>query len=358
MPRKSKINPEELLEAIKNYNVFDEDSKRLKGPSQECWSQIQKDLNHIIDVKYIYTIVLQNRYGIADKITNQNQNLSSTIFNNNDIDDSFNIEESSNESKSSVSTKEYISDLLNFNITLSSEEWTSIYDKNPKTWNRSDGKNIRRVYYTLVTNKWTPVINEHFYEQTKLSCCVKYKRANIYPGGEHFLKIYGMCTFCNSLFKGNLTNEPEEGRRVIIRFTMEGSYIHCTTRKKRRIIGDKRDNFLTKMLQQNMSAAYVQRSEARELMKYGDSEPSHLPSLNALRVMKYNESKKIRLNEDPILAILLMKGISPYNNIIRDIGYDRFFIHYWATQEVNSYRNYCKKTKISTISIDATDATA
>lgn len=84
-----------------------------------------------------------------------------------------------------------------------------------------------------------------------------------------------------------MTNEPEEGCRVIIRCTIEGSYFQCKTRKKRRLTGEKKDNFLKKMLQQNMSAAFVQRSEAREIMEYGDPEPSHLPSLNALRVLKY-----------------------------------------------------------------------
>lgn len=49
-----------------------------------------------------------------------------------------------------------------------------------------------------------------------------------------------------------------------------------------------------------------------------------------------------------------MKGTSPYNNILQDIGYDKFFLHYWAAPEVNSYRNYCKNIKIPTISIDAT----
>jgi len=108
------------------------------------------------------------------------------------------------------------------------------------------------------------------------------------------------------------------------------------------------------MLTQNMSATYVQRSEARETMEYDDPEPNHLPSLNALRAMKYKENRKNHLVEDPILSILLMKGMSPYNNIIRDIGYDRFFVHYWAAQEVNSYKNYCKNNKIPTISIDTT----
>jgi hypothetical protein len=42
-------------------------------------------------------------------------------------------------------------------------------------------------------------------------------------------------------------------------------------------------------------------------MEYGDTEPSHLPSSNALRVMKYNNNKN-RLDKDEVLAVTIMKG--------------------------------------------------
>jgi len=140
MPRKSKINPEELFNIIQNYDVFHNDSKLLKGPAQECWSLIQKDLNHVIDAKYIYTIVLQNRYRIADKIKINNQNLLSKIS-----DDSKNIitnyvEESSDENQSNSPSLEveHIFEVLKFNITLSPEEWKSIYNRDPKSSKCSD----------------------------------------------------------------------------------------------------------------------------------------------------------------------------------------------------------------------------
>lgn len=84
-----------------------------------------------------------------------------------------------------------------------------------------------------------------------------------------------------------------------------------------------------------MSAAYIQRTEAKQIMDYGDKEPSHI-------------------NENGLVSITLLKGTPPYNNIIREIGYDKFFMHYWTSTEINSYRNYFKTTSIPTISIDAT----
>lgn len=81
MLKKCEFDPDELLEIIKKYNVFDEDSNHLKGPGQECWFLIQKELYHKIDAKYIYTIVLQNRYGITEKIRGINL-ISITDFKN------------------------------------------------------------------------------------------------------------------------------------------------------------------------------------------------------------------------------------------------------------------------------------
>lgn len=89
-------------------------------------------------------------------------------------------------------------------------------------------------------------------------------------------------------------------------------------------------------------------------MDYGDLIPSHIPSLNALRLIKHKILKNDQLHENPIISISLLKGTIPYNNIIKDIGYDRFFMHYWTTSELNSYRVYAKQTAVPTISIDAT----
>lgn len=57
MPKKTKIDVEILVEVIKKYNIFNEDN-HLKGPTDDCWSSIEKYLNYLINTKYIYTIVL------------------------------------------------------------------------------------------------------------------------------------------------------------------------------------------------------------------------------------------------------------------------------------------------------------
>lgn len=117
---------------------------------------------------------------------------------------------------------------------------------------------------------------------------------------------------------------------------------------------DQREYFLEKRITNKMSSALVHRVEADKLMNFGDQEPSNLPNTNALRVAKCKALKEGRHHNDPVLSVCMMKNMHPYLNIIKDIGYDRFFIHYWSAAEMNVYKQYIKEKKCSIISIDAT----
>lgn len=58
-------------------------------------------------------------------------------------------------------------------------------------------------------------------------------------------------------------------------------------------MGQCRDMFLKNILKQNVSEPYTQKCDANRLMNYGDLEPPQLPTLNALRVIKYKTCKNI-----------------------------------------------------------------
>ncbi|KAF0728916.1 Uncharacterized protein FWK35_00028412, partial [Aphis craccivora] len=111
---------------------------------------------------------------------------------------------------------------------------------------------------------------------------------------------------------------------------------------------------LNQLVDLNHTASFIRRNEASRLMNFGDKEPSHLPSLNALRVLKSKSIKKEQEHDDSILSLSILKNDIPYSTIIRDIGYDRFFVHYWSTVQMNAYRKYAKQSKTPLISIDAT----
>lgn len=105
---------------------------------------------------------------------------------------------------------------------------------------------------------------------------------------------------------------------------------------------------------QNIFALYSKRSEAKSVMNFEKLEPSRLPSLNALRVMKYKSKTEIQLHSDPIIALSLLRSSSPYNSIIKDIGYDCFIVLYWTVAELNMYRLYSKNNMTPKITTDDT----
>jgi len=89
---------------------------------------------------------------------------------------------------------------------------------------------------------------------------------------------------------------------------------------------DFKEQLKNKLINENQSAAYVQRVKAMVVMEYGDKTPSHLPFTNALRILKYKALKDKQVNSDPVIALSILKGTSPYNNIIKDISYDKLYI--------------------------------
>jgi len=91
-----------------------------------------------------------------------------------------------------------------------------------------------------------------------------------------------------------LANCPTVGSRVIIRFNIKGNFKSCRTHKKRRIIGDIKIEFANQLKDQNKSASFIQRTMARFIMDYGDLIPSHIPSLNAIRLIKHKTLKMIK----------------------------------------------------------------
>lgn len=177
MPAVSKVDFDEFVKVAAKYNLRCENSNSIKGPSAQCWSDISKDLNYLISSKYAYIIVKENRNEICNKIFS---NIIPTCT------DEFDINKFDDCHSSSTSSETFSDDTLHFNITLSADEWGSLYDDRPQIYKRSDKKSEYRSYYTLQPHKWTSVIHEHFYEQTKLPCSIVYKYAKIFQEGQVF----------------------------------------------------------------------------------------------------------------------------------------------------------------------------
>ncbi|KAF0691063.1 NOF-FB transposable element protein, partial [Aphis craccivora] len=85
-----------------------------------------------------------------------------------------------------------------------------------------------------------------------------------------------------------------------------------------------------------------------------DGVPAQIPSTGALRVAKHRSIAATRYDSNPIIAISLMKQSQKFDNSIHDIGFDKFFVHFWSHLQLQIYRNNYKKEQVPTISFDAT----
>ncbi len=150
-----------------------------------------------------------------------------------------------------------------------------------------------------------------------------------------------------------MENDPGS-HSATIEFTFRGSHDTCSGKKKRRLLPYEREKFAKKMVDEKLSAIRIRSQEAARIMTPGDPEPSTLPSLNALRLIKSHAKQISHLDQDPIMSVVKMKGNAPFNSIIHDVGYDPFFIHYWSVAQLNAYRIYSRSTQVTQVSIDAT----
>lgn len=66
----------------------------------------------------------------------------------------------------------------------------------------------------------------------------------------------------------------------------------------------------------------------------GDNISAQISNLSSLQIAKSEAIAATRLHSDPVIAINMMKYNSAYSSTIHDIGYDRFFIHFWSNKQL------------------------
>lgn len=338
---------EEIGAIIQDVNV-----PVIAVPSSEVWERLRDRFEHKVTTKYIYTIVKQNRYNVWDLLgiqepINLGRDGDASIFESNDDSDTL---ETLHQPESSQ--------IIKFTVTLSAQEWSVMKPVDRLYANTGTHKSAyvsNRNYEILQPFHWTHVINEHFWSHTKLPCSLKFKKARVSPGGVNYVYMIGSCSECNSTITGVIRHVPEENTKVLIDCQYVGNFqSNHSLKSKRNISGIMRTNLKRKLCDENVSAASYQRSRANALMDLGDYEPAHLPKLNQLRVCKAEGFQESRLHKDVIKAIQIAKSIPPLLGVIRDIGCDRFFVHYWSNAQMHVYKSYIRNSEHSKISIDAT----
>lgn len=151
-----------------------------------------------------------------------------------------------------------------------------------------------------------------------------------------------------------LKQQPDEFSSAIFTCTYEGEFEMCQNTKKRPLTGETRKSAVSEICEKNVSSSAYRNEQAHIYMHFGEAEPAHLPTANALRIMKHREKKKKHENENPIVSINIIMHDPLYNGAIKVLGYEPFNVIYWHPSQLHVYTAYCKENPHSKLSIDAT----
>lgn len=79
-----------------------------------------------------------------------------------------------------------------------------------------------------------------------------------------------------------------------------------------------------------------------------------MPNLNSLQKAKSRAIAAQRLHADPVLALCIMKENGGYGSAIRNIGINKFFVHFWSDLQLKVYKESYSKVDTPTMCFDAT----
>lgn len=79
-----------------------------------------------------------------------------------------------------------------------------------------------------------------------------------------------------------------------------------------------------------------------------------MPSLNSLQKAKSRAIAALRLHEDPVMALCIMKENGGNGSAIHNIGINKFFVHFWSDLQLKIYKEAYSKIDTPTMCFDAT----
>lgn len=202
------------------------------------------------------------------------------------------------------------------------------------------GKKIRNK----VKQGWAALLNEKIWEKFKSDCSWSFKRADVVSNE---VIAIGKCSFkaCNATIRVQTSNDLTIIKVNIDNF--DGNIVH--EGNKRRIAGSQKVN-INSMLK-NSSASKVHNRLVKKIMKPGDIEPAHVPSKNALRILKSRSRLKDR-HKDPYQSLSFMAE-HEFKKTIHYIGFNPFSVIYSTPLQRKWYRSQITDNR-KIISIDAT----
>jgi len=234
-------------------------------------------------------------------------------------------------------------------IYVSAKSWKEIQ--------RDDGLKNK-----LKPGVWTNVISEIIYDTHSINCAWSFKshEVTISESSEFFFVFSAFCTdsVCGVKMTGevlrykNLPNPLEHG--VNITLNIEGNY-EVPHLKKRRFGGKRREEVSNYLLETKTTSTRFRKDEAKLLCKnMFDPESALLPRLETIRKAKSEKKCKDRHDSQEIISLNIMQNCNPWQNIIHNLSFQPFVLHYWTPDQLRVYNSFVKKESAAKICIDAT----
>ncbi|CAL1677483.1 unnamed protein product [Lasius platythorax] len=338
---------EKLRDVITNdeYRTVDNDGK-IFPPSHDVYQIISETLmnngSHITP-KHIYTIFKNDRSGMYSAVLKAFGIDKIAIYDNSN-DSTFNMTDNTSDNIFETSK--------NLKLLISEEKWAQI-----KPTRQTCGRNKRR-YMALQPGKWTNIIANKIWEQTKLACAFMFKRAkvNINSDAKYYARFKGTCNECGAHLVGVLYNKPMKTNDAIFECTLAGFCTKVVHKKKRPLKGFLLEKIATELLDGNKSANVWRNEEAKKLMSFGDDIPPTLYNLTVLRKAKQEKSDKrlqLQSNTD-LLHNLNIAKCTRFLRTIHNIGLNPFYCMYWSLEQLLMYKKAHKQDVNCFLTIDAT----
>ena len=351
--RPGKYRKEEILDILTSVKDDIICNGKVLPSSNSIWSNLRESLP-LLTEKAIYTFALKNK-----------ETFISTIIDDEENDNEQECEDFHETPDLTTANDDDISDYMGSDLPkytdgqfdFTQEEWDKVKPIE-KCYKRSDTTRPfvkSRQVFVLPKGKWCSLINEKIWESTRLQCTWIFKRARVSLQGQTYISIIGTCKQCSAHIMMQMDDEPQGTCGLSMNFQIYKYTAHLHTKgTKRRLAGEERNLVVKKILSSNTASSVWRTERADEIMTENDLEPAHLYNIGQLRQAAHEIRRKERFHDDPILALVSMKYLTESGRSIRNICYDKFFVHYWSDLQLQVWNSYTINSSYSTLQIDAT----
>lgn len=211
-------------------------------------------------------------------------------------------------------------------------------------------KNKRGWEYYKFSQGWCDIIYDVIWSSTqehqRIPCVINFRSSYIYKTERKYaIKIMGYCKECDNKILIRSKQNPfnvDSVKQLIFEVKTYNSK-ELPHQQKRRVVGPERERILQKLI--NSLPSQWRNEKARLLIQNG-VEPAHLYNLECLQKIKFQAriahiGIKYFKNEFGSLQNLKHNSIE-YGHIIKNIGFDKFYVFYLLPEQIDFYKDYAK----------------